>query len=218
MYKIFFGLITFIFIGSAALAQKPETYVSGQKQEKPSDGTGFKVRWVSVGGEYGESVNKLTNRESTSLSASFLVGFNNGVVLEARNRTQQTDNTSTTSTPNYGAPLSWQEVGLSRQYNVKITNLYARGLVGMHEVTNKRYSWYAQEIGLTDRIPGTSFGYILGYRWTDSFKAGMNGTNEQSRYTIYYNINKNHRISIRRTFQTGDTPTNMTHLGYSYRF
>jgi len=209
MYKTFLGLITFVFIGSTAVAQK---------HEKPSDGTGFKVNWVSVGGEYGQSLNKLTNREATSLSASFLIGLNNGVVLEARNRTQQADNTSITATPNYGAPLSWQELGLSRQYNVKITNLYARGLVGMHETTNKRYSWHAHEFGVTDRISGTPFGYIIGYRWQDSFKDGNNANNEQSRYTLYYNINKSHRISIRRTFQTGDTPTNMTNIGYSYRF
>ncbi len=209
MYKIFFGLIAFVLIGSTAIAQK---------QEKPLEGTGFKVKWVSVGGEYGQSRNLKFNRDSSSLSASFLVGFNNGVVLEARNRTQQSDNTSTTSTPNYGAPLSWQEVGLSRQYNVKITNLYARGLVGMHETTNKRYSWYAHEYGITNRIPSTSFGYIIGYRWADSFKAGNSASNEQSRYTLYYNINKSHRISIRRTFQRGDTPSDQTHIGYSYRF
>lgn len=209
MNKILLGLTGLFFVVSSAFAQKPET---------PLQGTGFKVKWVSVGGMYGQSRNLKFNRDSSSLSVAFLVGFNNGVVLEARNRTQQSDNTSTTSTPNYGAPLSWQEVGLSKQYNVKITNLYARGLVGMHETTNKRYSWYAHEYGITNRIPGTSFGYIIGYRWADSFKAGNSASNEQSRYTLYYNINKSHRISIRRTFQTGDAPTNMTHIGYSYRF
>jgi hypothetical protein len=184
-------------------------------EQKKNEGTGLKVNWVSIGGEVGNSKNKLTDRTATSYSTSFLVGLSNGLVLEARTRSQQTNKTDKL---NYGPPMSWTEFGVSKSYNIGPTNVYGRILVGTQLRPNDRFNWHAQEVGITDRFGKTPFGYILGYRTSDSFSANKNVNNQQMRYTLYYNINRNHRLSVRFTDQRGDTPSSMTNFGYSYRF
>ena len=175
------------------------------------------VKWVSVGGEYGNATNLKTQRDASSLSASFLVGLSNGVVLEARNRTQQADSTDKAA---YGAPLSWQEVGASKRFNVGITNVYGKGLIGMHSSPGVRYAYSATEVGITDQFGKSPFGYTIGYRWIDSLNnRELNGAqNEQMRTQVHYNINKKHRVHVRHQKQTGDTPVEALILGYSYRF
>ena len=97
-------------------------------------------------------------------------------------------------------------------------NAYGRLLVGTHSRQNDRFNWHAQEVGLTDRFGKTPFGYIVGYRTSDSFSDNKNFKNNQMRYTLYYNINRKHRVSVRYTDQKGDTPSSMLNIGYSYRF
>jgi hypothetical protein len=200
MRKIIFTLVGFFMLSSTVLAN--------------SD---LKVNWVSVGGEYGTSTNTKTQRDSSSLGVSFLVGLSNDIVIEARNRTQQTDSTSNSAK---SAPRSWQEVGASKRFNVGITNVYGRGLIGIHSNTGVRYAYSAGEIGITDQFGKSPFGYTIGYRWTDSLnnREINNAQNEQKRVQIHYNINKNHRVQVRYQEQRGDTPTNALNFGYSYRF
>lgn len=179
--------------------------------------TGLKVNWVSVGGEYGISENLATKRDSSSLSASFLMGLSNGVVIEARNRTQQADSTANSA---YGASMSWQEVGASKSFDAGFTKIYGRGLVGMYSTTGVRYAWSAGEVGITDQFGKSPFGYTLGYRWIDSINnRHLNkAQNEQMRAQIHYNIDKKHRVHVRYTEQRGDTSFDGWNFGYSYRF
>lgn len=181
----------------------------------------IEVKWVSVGGEFGQIYSGTAKKDASTLSAGFLIGLDNGVVLEARNRTQQTDKVGNGSgSNNYGATLNWQEVGASKAFDVGITNVYARGLVGFHETTSKRYGWWASEFGIQDQIGKTPFSYQIGYRFIDSIRdqEENKGQNEQSRFSIFYRINKNHQVSVRYQKQTGDSPHDGFFYGYSYRF
>lgn len=200
MRKIIFSVVGFFMLSSPVLAN--------------SD---LKVNWVSFGGEYGTSTSTKTQKDSSSLILSLLVGLNNGVILEARNRTQQADSTNDSA---YGAPRSWQEVGASKRFNVGITNVYGRILIGMHSTTGVRYAWSAGETGITDQFGKSPFGYTIGYRWIDSLnnRHQNNAQNEQMRTQIHYNIDKNHRVHVRYTDQQGDSPSKGWNFGYSYRF
>jgi len=175
------------------------------------------VKWVSVGGEYGTSENLDTKKAATSMGVQAFIGLQNNWVLEVRNRTQQTDSAGST---NYAAPMSWQEVGATKSFDVGFFDVYGRGLIGFHEFTAKRYSFHAEELGIAVKFSGTPFGYSLGRRFIDSFSdSDANAAkNEQTRLTLNYDIDKSHRVHVRFTDQSGGTNSKMVNFGYSYRF
>lgn len=179
------------------------------------------VQWIQVMGDVGTTTSKTTNRDSTGMSAAFLVGLDNGYVIEFRNRTQQADKVGNeVGANNYGAPVGVQEIGVSKAFNVGVTKVYGLGMVGLQETTAKRYPFHAFEAGVTDKIGNTPFSYRLGYRFIDAFtnQEYNKGKNEQLRATVSYSLTKNHQVSVRYQDQRGDAPHSGYFLGYGYRF
>jgi hypothetical protein len=178
------------------------------------------VKSVYVGGETGfvkftsgTSLNKTSS--SQSLAANVL--YTNNMTLDLRAVTQQQD---TNGTANYGNPLSYQEIGLGQRYSIGLTNVYGKAYLQEWEKPLKRYTGYAGEIGVTDKILNSNFSYTVSYKQFNSFENSAVNTakNNQMRYSLAYNINDNHRISLKKQDQRGYTQYDGIYVGYSYKF
>lgn len=178
------------------------------------------VKSMFVGGETGfVKFTSGTNLNKTSTSQSLAVGvvYTNNMTLDLRAVTQQQD---TNGTANYGNPLSYQEIGLGQRYSIGLTNVYGKAYLQQWEKPLKRYTGYAGEIGIADRILKSNFSYSVSYKQFNSFEDSALNTarNDQMRYVLAYTIKDNHRISIKKQDQQGYTQYNGLYIGYSYRF
>lgn len=178
------------------------------------------VKSMFVGGETGfVKFTSGTNLNKTSTSQSLAVGvvYTNNMTLDLRAVTQQQD---TNGTANYGNPLSYQEIGLGQRYSIGLTNVYGKAYLQQWEKPLKRYTGYAGEIGIADRILKSDFSYSISYKQFNSFEDSALNTarNDQMRYVLAYTIKDNHRISIKKQDQQGYTQYNGLYIGYSYRF
>lgn len=178
------------------------------------------VKSMFVGGETGfVKFTSGTNLNKTSTSQSLAVGvvYTNNMTLDLRAVTQQQD---TNGTANYGNPLSYQEIGLGQRYSIGLTNVYGKAYLQQWEKPLKRYTGYAGEIGIADRILKSNFSYSVSYKQFNSFEDSALNTarNDQMRYVLAYTIKDNHRISIKKQDQQGHTQYNGLYIGYSYRF
>lgn len=174
------------------------------------------VKRAIVGTEYGVAETS-AGAKSTSMSVGAIFALSNGVSLEARNITSQSDAVGTKAP---GAPVSWQEFAVGYSAPVGITNVYAKAFYIPTQKNGMRYTANAEEIGAAGLIGATGFKYQIGYRHLGAFNdvAGYKANNTQVRTTIGYDINKKHSVYLRHTEQKGDLQQTLLNVGYNYAF
>jgi hypothetical protein len=174
------------------------------------------VKRAIVGSEYGLAETS-TGSKSTSLSVGAIFALSNGVSLEARNITSQSDAVGTRAP---GAPVSWQEFAVGYSAPVGFTNVYAKAFYIPTQKNGMRYTANAEEVGVAGLIGSTGLKYQIGYRHLGAFNDAVayKANNTQVRTTIGYDINKNHSVHLRHTEQKGDLQQTLLNVGYSYAF
>lgn len=180
-----------------------------------------KVQWMSAGIEMGSGEyvsGSVKDKKLSQQSVSWTLGFKNNYTLEFRNVTSQMDQQSDGK---YGNPLSYQEIGLGKSFDVGLTKVFGKVFINQYEKPTKRYMGHAYEIGIRDKIGSTNFDYSVSYTKLDSFQNSDLNTadNSKYKYSIGYTIDKNHKVYARYQRQRGiGLEFDSMHYGYNYRF
>jgi len=190
-------------------------------QTKPDVNKGFGLRSVTVGLEKGYTktvsgtdLNKIG--ESTTLSVSAI--YNNNMTFDWRAMTSQQNSYS----GKFGSPTSYQEVGPGYRYSLgkDLPTASIKVYLQQYEKPTKRYLGYAVAPSISGNILGSDFGYLIGYKFFDSFEdSDLNTARHTQRiYTISYKIDKNHSVYVKKQDQRGYTQYDGYYAGYRYTF